>query len=860
MTRNLTTTKDGRYRAVDCCDAVGCTGEREEMGMKRSAVRRRHRARVALGAGLTAVALAVAAVPAAAGTQHAPTVPQAALFQVGAASVSINPTYPVYLGGYGGGPAGGTLRRHVDPLTGQPENFTVRAISIAARGQVVELARVDSQGWFAGYQEGPYGISNVRSTVAAFLRAHGIAGAVPADIVISSLHEHAAPTIMGIWGPPQHNLAYLKSVATAAEQALEQAFLAARPATLAWAAGNAPWIATTTLARGNTQEGWPMDGSMFALWARDARTGATIATYLEEPGYPNIVNGNQDLIPTKPGEPPATLLSTDFPSYVQDYLQQRLGGLALVASGTLGGQPGPLQDDTAPSPDLPPVTIGGHTYLQTRGFDDALHMGELLGNLAMGILGQAHPFVTASVAAAQRYVPAPVTGALLAAGIDVAPLDGGALWSAAGGDSLLYPIDRSTAPPYQLGPSVLGTWVTGLRIGHVLILTEPGEFFGSIHQAWNTAVHGAAGVFVIGMAQDQLGYNYPAYTAPFVLWSADEQIFNPSLTLGDQVALAGELVARQLGFRANIAQSPETTATGNNYQAVTQPGVQFLPFPRTGDLSATAHTFSPLLEAVSTPPRFSPPTVCRPPLVPSLPSCPAAIPQPAMSPYTWSFGDGTTGTSPAGTPVAQPWFSHTYSAPGSYLVSASANDGQGATASMSLTLRVYPALAVAIDRHARRAHADVQGGSGRVLVYRWQLPNGTQAYGPVVTVPPGPGQLTVTVTDSTGTMASATSGGSAGNAPHTTPTAGGPAAGGGTGNGSTAVSSASSASSPVGTPESGASGGRSPATSVPLAGQGAAFQRSGDWPLRTGWVWALALVCGVGLTGAGARLSRRSVR
>lgn len=80
-------------------------------------------------------------------------------FRAGAAVETINPTYPVYMGGYGGGPAGGTLTRHINPLTGKPEDFTVRAIAIAAGSHVVELATVDTQGYFAGYQEGPYGIS-----------------------------------------------------------------------------------------------------------------------------------------------------------------------------------------------------------------------------------------------------------------------------------------------------------------------------------------------------------------------------------------------------------------------------------------------------------------------------------------------------------------------------------------------------------------------------------------------------------------------------------------------------------------------------------------------------------------------------
>jgi len=107
---------------------------------------------------------------------------------------NIDPAYPVYMGGYGGGSSGGTIARHIDPLTGRTEHFTVRAIAINAGARVLEFATVDTQGYFAGYQEGPYGISDVRNTVAAYLRAHGTPRAEAADIIVSSEHEHAAPT------------------------------------------------------------------------------------------------------------------------------------------------------------------------------------------------------------------------------------------------------------------------------------------------------------------------------------------------------------------------------------------------------------------------------------------------------------------------------------------------------------------------------------------------------------------------------------------------------------------------------------------------------------------------------------------
>src|SRR5579884_934327 len=336
------------------------------------------------GAAATATA---SAAPAASATATASAAP--APFRVGAAVATINPTYPVYMGGYGGGPKGGTIARHIDPLTGKPEDFTVRAISITGSGgRTVEFATVDTQGYFAGYQEGPYGISNVRAAVASYLQRHGDPAATPAAVIISSEHEHAAPTVIGIWGPPSHQLPYLKEVAARLTYVLEHAYASARPATITWGEGSAPWVADRVIAEGNAFEGWPRDGSIGTLWARDARTGATIALYATEPGYPNIVYGPGDML--GPHGQAEAVLSSDFPGYAEAYIEQRLGGTAIISPGTLGNQTGPLQTDNVSSPDLPPQTYMVHgrkvRWRQTRAFDDELHMGRLMGNLVIGSL------------------------------------------------------------------------------------------------------------------------------------------------------------------------------------------------------------------------------------------------------------------------------------------------------------------------------------------------------------------------------------------------------------------------------------------------------------------------------------------
>ena len=677
-------------------------------------------------------------------------------FRVGAAVVQINPTYPVYLGGYGGGPAPGTVNRHINPLTGRPENLAVRAVAIQSGDKVVEIAAVDTQGYFAGYQEGPFGITDVRNQVGTFLRSRGIPGASAANVLISSLHIHAGPTLLGIWGPAAQQERYLEQVANATRLALEQAFLSERPATITWGQTNAPWVANLTIAQGNAFEGWPRDGSLGALWARDAETGQTIATYVTQPGYPNIVFGPGDLL--KADGSGTSIISSDFPEYAADYLEQRLGGVAVLTDGSLGNQTGPMQTDAVPSPDLPPE----NGLRQTRAFDDIINMGRAMGNLTLQALGHGRRIDDSTLGTSDMYLLSPVDNAALVAldesGPAFAPLNGGQLWATTVGASTgVYPTDRSFSPPYAQGEALLGTWVTSFRIGPLLFITMPGEFFPSIHDAWNRGIHGAGAVFVIGAAQDFLGYEYPAYAFPFTLEGSDEHFFNPSVALGDQVVTAGEQEAQSLGFPSDLTSSAELSATENNYARAVQTGVQVMPFPQTGDIDPATHTFTPVLEAFGEAARVNPSFPCGP-INPGVPNCP--LPPQPISDFRWSFGDGSTlDTAPQQYARAyfSPFVRHGFASPGVYNVTVTTSS-QGDTESATLPVTVYPTLEVTIRRTRDAATAEVRGGSGSILGYRWAVDGRPAGYTNAVFATRDK-DVSVAVTDSTGTVAQASSGG-----------------------------------------------------------------------------------------------------
>ena len=72
----------------------------------------------------------------------------------------------------------------------------------------------------------------------------------------------------------------------------------------------------------------------------------------------------------------------------------------------------------------------------------------------------------------------------------------------------LYPIDRSTNPPYLTGTAI-GTDLTALRIGGIVFLSMPGEPFPEVRAAIAHATTGADTIIALSKGQDDWGYFYP---------------------------------------------------------------------------------------------------------------------------------------------------------------------------------------------------------------------------------------------------------------------------------------------------------------------------------------------------------------
>jgi hypothetical protein len=541
-----------------------------------------------------------------------------AVFRVGTAVADITPPedHPQYLGGFGQMDAP-TNKVH-DPLQ-------VRAFAVSNGEKVVEFAIVDTQGWFAGYQEGPYGVTDARTEAASYLAEHGFPGTTQADLIVSSTHSHAAPTIMGIWGPT--DVDYLKHVHDQAVAALEQAAASMRPAELWTASADSSDIDGTNVSQTDIYDGYDVDPDTPILWARDPKTHKTIGLYVNVPVHADVACGSCD-----------NQMGADHIGVTRDALGAMLGGTAVVAMGTLGRQ---------------------ESIVQVGRFDYSQEVGMTVTDEVLRALRGARPITDSTLRSAEQYVLVPLTNPVLA-GLSY--------------DNLVAPytcvpevactIDRSILPPYAVG-NAIGSWVTGFRIGDVAYITEPGEAFPEVSKAIRDGIQGASAVHLVGMAQDQIGYYFPPEEAPATTATndSDHLQYNSSLALADVNVNAAAQIADDLGFSGTYVHP---TPMQRDPDARSKPGVQFF---------AVAPGLSGLTLKVDS-------------AVNPAQDGAALDTHANQGAITFDWGDGTTsyGGSPSGDGRGRG--THTYAEAGTYRIVGSVTDASGRTRAYEQTVTI----------------------------------------------------------------------------------------------------------------------------------------------------------------------------
>lgn len=642
-------------------------------------------------------------------TAHAGDAPGSppAPFRVGVAVRSLAPPVPVYAGGFGASP----------PITREYAPLQVRAIYISNGRQAVAFASVDSQAYFAAYQEGPgFGISSVRATAAARMSASGVHLAAD-DIIVQGTHSHSAPTLEGIWGPVPPR--YLRLVHDRTVAALVAAARTARRADLQWATVEAPWLDNIDTAQYDSFPGWTQDGQLSVLRAVDPTDGATIGSFVNVPAHPDIVCG-------------ACLksLGSDYLGAVRSSLDRLLGGVSVLSPATLGRE---------------------ETPVQATGIEEMRWFAGVVTSLTLAALDHAHWVTDDRIGAAEQMVEIPGTNAallaLVAANHAPDPVKQ-QMFDSAGE----YPIDRQDTPPYLTG-SMIGSPVTTLRIGPLAYLSMPGEPFPEVRLNIAKAVQGAQLIVALSKGQDDLGYFYPSWVAPFAagVYPTDQGTYNVAPQAGDQIMQAQLANLHAVGFTTGPLAVPAPLAT--RWSAAVRPALQALASPPVGDAHADG-SLAVRLQAIYAPADEGG--------------------HPLAGPVHWDFGDGGHATSKAlsfGGPCGLPnvagngvqscpstgpaYLTHRF-VPGTYDVRASGHDSNGNPVSWTLRVRVYPRLVVqpvASAHHAGTVTLSLRhrGGSGRLLAARWRCRGGRSGRGLTLVVPaPAAAGCAVTATDTAG--------------------------------------------------------------------------------------------------------------
>ena len=432
----------------------------------------------------------------------------------------------------GGGAPQGTLRaaacarritpvvgeNHTDPIymagfandrtpTGVHDDVWARGVVIESRGRKVAMVVLDVIGYF----------NNEIRTIRSLVNDPGFDA-----IVVSSTHQHEGPDTMGLWGPTETesgvDLGYLDFVNRQVADCITEATAALEPAEIRFATGDTRGTSLPPFpdlvadgevlqrlcvggsfdAQGNCAGGILVEGDpgpidnpttpSFQLRRRGG--GEIIATLVNYASHPEALGSSNRLI------------TSDFPHYMRQRLEERFGGTAIYMSADLGVLQGPLDVFLADE---------NGKEVPRRTFEFAERMGNIL---------------------AQR------AGDALAA---VATWDDSPEIEVVGTGPLTIDVEN----PYFQFLGVLGVFgrrevesegprfvvtseVQALRIGPAQFAVTPNELDPQIGDKYRAQMTGAEHRFVVGLGNDELGYQMPAAK------------FNPSCFLCFRYNISGE--------------------------------------------------------------------------------------------------------------------------------------------------------------------------------------------------------------------------------------------------------------------------------------------------------------------------------
>ncbi len=421
----------------------------------------------------------------------------------------VNHSDPIYMAGFG------TDRQATD----YNDRLWARGVVIDGRGGRIALVSLDLIGYFNNQ------VDIIRQMVGDDIDY----------LIVHSSHSHEGPDTLGIWGPdaltsgvdPMYLDFVNDSVADCIAEASESMTRARVKSSTVETAGLSLGIRVDDDGFGVADQK-VLDGDHLVSPATDGRivdpnlvvlqfterdeSKAPIATIVNFGSHPEALWSSN------------TVLTSDFPHYVRERLEQEYGGTAIWISGALGVLQGPDRID---------VSEDGINPVVKRSFEFARVHGEQLAERAISALdkkpGQPAPVVAYSH---QNPVPVRLDNIFFRFFFAIGVLGNGRTLFTDGqpDPSVGFPFP----PPFDVLPQALGedlhTEAGVARVGDAGMIVVPTEIDPQIAMQYREAFGSVRDKLVIGLGNDEIGYQVQPekfdpscnICAPFILAGVPE--------------------------------------------------------------------------------------------------------------------------------------------------------------------------------------------------------------------------------------------------------------------------------------------------------------------------------------------------
>jgi hypothetical protein len=388
-----------------------------------------------------------------------------AQFRAGAYKTVITPPVgggaPVYMAGFG----------HNRIAVKVHDDLYARCLAFSAGQKPLVVCEVDLIGFFLD------DVLRVRAKVPE------------ADVVVASTHVHEGPDTMGLWGPAvgQSGIdnAYNSFVVDRVAEAAQGALAALEPATPSLAV-----VHNAELDSFIDDDRPPVlhDPDLIVL-SLTGKGGQRIATAVNWANHPETLGSRN------------TEISADYPGFFYKRLEARLGGMATLWNGAVGGMQSPLGAKIK-DPDT-------GTIAAENSFRKTQILGERIADLAADAAGAAKPVRIGKIEFAERIITIPVTnrGFEMAAQADL--YKGRKKTTADGATTAPVGLIRmSGAEPILAIALVPGEMYPELSVGGVERYAGADFPDAPIETPIKSMLH-APFKMLIGLADDEIGYIIP---------------------------------------------------------------------------------------------------------------------------------------------------------------------------------------------------------------------------------------------------------------------------------------------------------------------------------------------------------------